>query len=234
MSESLIELYERKQNFPHYRAARKLELQAEDGGVNSLQTQLKALKEERRVLLARIDHKIAGVKLELFNNGVPTSPTERNRQIDAKLRDEKRELDEQFAAVVNARTQRGESIADLVKECGATQGAVFYAAASQARAPQAARVEPTRDLANEEWAYSNHSGVHRYALNQDMTLIKFHAVDAEDGFVVLTWPHTSYYSGDKSLVEKFDASRAGTLESILSGEYDGVVREVPNPYAGGN
>lgn len=234
MTESLIELYERKRNFTHYRAARKLELQAEDGEASSLQAQLKMLKEERRVLLARIDHKIAGVKLALFSNGVPLSPTERNKQIDAKLRDEKRELDEQFAAVINARTQRGETIADLIKECGATQGAVFYSAQNQTRAPQVARVEQTREVSEEEWTYSDHSGVHRYALNQDMTLVKFHSVDVEDGYVVLTFPDFVFYSGERELEAKFDTSRALTLESILSGTYDGVVREVPNPYAGGN
>lgn len=229
MGNNLQSLYERKRGFSAYRAKRLLELQDESSEVNAIHIQLQAAKAERAAFLTKIDQRIATLKLQLLSSGVAVSPTERKRQRTEELRLEKSELDADFAAEVSARMQAGSTIADLVRETGAANGTMFYNSQGLVRtvkAPSNVRVATV----DEEWTYSDQRSVHRYAFNQDMTLVRFHAVDVEDGSAILTWPELTLYAGDQALADKFDKGRAETLQEILAGDYTGVVREAQNPY----
>jgi hypothetical protein len=159
-----------KSNFASYRQTKEAELRVEANPANALHEQLAAKKAEKRALMAKIDYEIATIKMELQGLGVPISKTERTKQLAEQLRDEKASLDAAFTAEVNSRLQRGATVQELIKECGASTGTVFYNASRAGRVPEQPIVAQEFSIDSEEWVYSEHSGVHRYSFNQDMTL----------------------------------------------------------------
>lgn len=226
----LGKLYWRKRGFSEYRSEREADMFSPDNPTNALHTELHELREKRKNLLAELDGQIAVIRNKILAAGESPNKTDRTRALHEELRLEKKQLDKDFAEMVLARMAHGETIPDMCKEVGATNSTFFYQVTASQRFRDTVR-EPSdivRD--DEEWTYHDFTGTHRYAFNQDHTLVKFHAPDVEDGHSLLTWPEGLHYAGDRTNSERFEKNRAEVLESILAGTYEGVLRESPNPY----
>lgn len=230
MTKDLKELYWAKKNFPERRAQAEADLLSENNPDNALHNRLRVLREERKAALVKYDYEIAQVRQQILDLGQPTSPTERKRQLADKLRLEKEKLDKEFAEVVAYRMARGDNVSTLAREVGAPNTNFFYNATQEKRQYDLEVLDTPDAINTNTWTYHDFTGTHRYAFNEDMTLVRFHAPDVEDGSSVLTWPDSVHYSGDRGISEGFDKNRAETLAQILKDEYSGVIRTSPNPY----
>lgn len=232
----LKDLYTRRSNWQAHKHAVEGYEFSEENPVHAVYEKRDALKNELKALTAKYTHEINQLNVEIMAQGLPTSNTDRRRDLDMRLRAQRKELDNEFLAEVHASSQRGMSVNDMVMECGAPHGAPFYAAlkATRTTVEGTPLVEqtPKEDI---KWIGSTHKGVHRIFISEDGRFVRYHAVDLDSpSHVVLTTSDYNYYAGDRELAERFDATRVDMLRSILDGSYEGPVRVGDNPYAGKN
>ena len=230
---TLHDLYARKVGYAAYRIKTEAFEFSESNPNNTLYAERDRLRTELKAITTRLTYEIAQIDDTLVKQGLPKSKTDRKRLLDVRFRDEKRELDEAFNAEVLACAQRGMSATAMKDECQATNAAPFYNAmrtqqvAEKPLSPAIALGE-TPDI---EWLYSDHTGVHRYAVSACGRYTKMHGVDPDErSEVVLYTQDLSYFSGDRALTAKFDPSRLEMLQSILDNSFTGMVREAENPY----
>lgn len=224
----LQELYARKSNFPAYRLTLEAEENSADNPVTILYHKLEAAKQELKATTSQLQNKIATIKLELMEAGAPISKTDRKKAFDLRMRDQKKQVDEEFSELVVNRLQAGDTVRDLVREVGAANGSMFYNATSGRLGMMDTSDSTTTKKAVTEFEYHEHTGVHRYGMTADRKHVKLHNTEGES--VVLTYPNGSYYSGNKELVNSYQLTRAEMLEKLLDGTYDGPTNLQPNPY----
>lgn len=228
----LKDLYNRKTSFNEYRSeAEEFEYSA-DNPTNDLYAERDKLRAELKLVTTRINARLSEIDFKMLEAGVPKSKSDRKRAFDIRMRDERKQADKAFQAEVVASQERGLSVPDMMEDCGAPNGAVFYNALRAVKANEFPTDSTEHvNMDDIEWRYSDHTGVHRYAISTDGAFAKFHDVDLENKtYTVLTVPGFVHYSGDRALAEKFDPARYTMLHEILEGVYSGPVREAANPY----
>lgn len=231
---ALKDLYIRRNNWAAHKQTIEAYEFSDANPTHAVYEQRDALKAELKAITARLTHEINQLNVQIMAQGLPTSNTDRRRELDMRLRGQRKELDNEFLAEVHASSQRGMSVNDMVMECGAPHGAPFYAALKSTRATvdgtPLVEQTPKEDI---KWEGSTHRGVHRIFISEDGRFVRYHAVDLDSpSHVVLTSSDYNYYAGDRELAERFDATRVDMLRSILDGTYSGPVRVGDNPYAG--
>lgn len=230
---TLQDLYTRKASFSAYKLKQEAFEFGDTNPDNELYAKRDRLRTELKAVTTRLTYEIAQIDDELIKAGKPKSKTDRKRLLDVRFRDEKKALDEAFNAEVVACAQRGMSATAMQSECGAPNAAPFYNALRTQQTIEkplspAVALGRTPEI---EWLYSDHTGVHRYAVSACGNYAKMHGVDLDERTeVVLYTQDLSYFSGDRDLTSKFDATRLEMLESILEGSFTGPVRVADNPY----
>lgn len=236
----LTEAHRKFRDFPSYRAQKRSELDGKSGTrVSELREAILTARTEKAVAVAKADTAIAEARLELAKLGQAGSLAEIRRNFDQDMRIEKEEVRAGWFNKVHEAKAAGmtpRQILEAVPTLNSLPSIYNILGDSSKAAAQAdeqvATAVPDTVLGDVVWTYSEHRPVHRYAVNEDKSLIKFHGPHVDDQHVVVTYPGLEYVNGDRTLVGSVDATRVQTLLQVLYGSTDGMnPRNSANPYA---
>lgn len=227
---NIVELYRRKKNFPQYRKEQLRTIQDAPEA-----EKLRELKARKARMAAEIDAEIAKLRLRIATQGdVPLSKTARKKLRADELSEEKREIDNQFAAEVQQRFQAGHTVSQIAKECGADSLSLFYQAMnySNPNTIDLNLAEGRFDPRKHTWEYADYSKVHRYGVNPERTHFRIHDTSDPNIMCYIRRADGAMVYGDEALQKAYNPERAETLVAILDGlEYDKTgLRERVNPY----
>lgn len=191
--------------------------------------ELDYLRLHRKAVLAEIDGKIAKLKAELLEQGLPDSSAKLKRDLENKLRDDRQKVKEVFSNLVLDAFDKGRTVPEIANAEDIRNWNILYSLRREWENGRAAD-RPTlpdapQSLEDARWEHSDLTGMHRYAVSTDRQFVRVLGEDDKYSFFkletgeLLDGPDISY-----------NPKKAEAVRKDLDGQWDGPEKRSPNPY----
>lgn len=220
---NLASAYNSYRNFSKFREEEYAKLTSSETEEGQLQAEIKEAQTLKKRTAAECDLRIALAKSRLAQLTGTNGLTELRVAFNDRMRSEKEARKHLWESEVVRAHDSGmtpRTIADVVPML-ASPVTVYNILRRSASGMESETVSTDETLPRDSvWEYHNHLGVHRYALNSDRSMVKFHDVDETLPPVVLTYPSLKYVQGNADLRDSVSIARIEDLRALLDDEYD--------------